>query len=245
MIDLVLKDIEDPYSRENFFRLKNFLNSQVLFEGDFKLFDVSIPTKSNLFKLAHGLSFIPVDVIALSASGNLNYFFRYQEFTKEFIYITTDGPVRLRFLAGKLRDRAGARAAAEFPIVSLGETLPASPGFLYAAIDVKTAGFWLTSDVIPTNIAGIPVLFGDAVVIRAAVSTEIDTTYSLGIYQHEGNEVGLTLLGIINVTTGGAKRFAFEFPIIYSSPNVQLACRLLTGTTKNLKVSLVLKGSTV
>lgn len=245
MLDLILKDIDDPYSRENFFRLKNFLSGQVLFEGDFKLFDISIPEKSTPFKVAHGLSFIPADVIPLSAVGNLNYFFRYQEFTKEFIYITTDGPVRLRFLAGKLKDRAGALAAAEFPIVSLGETLPASPGFLYAAIDTKTAGFWLTSDVIPTNIAGIPVLFGDAVVIKAAVSTELDVNYSLGIYQHEGNEVGLTLLGTIVVTAGGPKRFAFEYPVIYSSPNVQLACRLLTGTTKNLKVSLVLKGSTV
>lgn len=216
-----------------------------MFEGNFKLFDISIPVKDQLFKVAHGLPFIPVDVIPLSASGNLNYFFRYQEFTREFFYITADGPVRLRFLAGKLRDSTGSRAAAEFPIVSLGDTLPASPGFLYAAIDTKTAGFWLTSDTIPTNIAGIPVLFGDAVIVKAAVSAEFDVNYTLGIYQHEGNEVGLTLLGTVVVTTGGPKRFAFNFPVVYTSQNVQLAVRIISGTTKNLKVSLVLKGSTI
>jgi len=245
MIDLILKDIDDIHIRENFFRLKNFLNGQVLFDGDFKLFDVKIDKKETSFKLPHGLTFIPADIISLSASGNMNYFFRFQEFTKTDMFITTEGPVRLRFLAGKLRDPTTSRAAAAFPIVSLGDTLPASPGFIFSAIDTKSVGFWLTSEQIPTNVVGIPVVFSDAVILRVAIGTQVESNYTIGIYQHEGNSLNLLQLGQFDVTSGGPKRIDLNFPIVYSSPNVQLACRILSGTTNNLKATLVLKGSTV
>lgn len=245
MIDLILKDVVDEYAKENFFRLRKFIDSQVLFEGDFKFFDLEIPRKATNFKILHGLTFTPSDIIQLSASGDLNYYFTYQKFDSQYIYVTTNGPVRIRFLAGKLKDqlRGGANVA-PFPFVAPGDVVgPSSPGFVYGGVGNKTAGFWLTSEGIPTNVVGIPVLFNDAVVSLAAVGTEFEADYTIAIYQHEGSGLNLTLLGIFPVVSGGSKRVNLSFPVVYTSTNIQLACRLLTGDTVNLKVSLVVKGT--
>lgn len=249
MIDLILKDIEDPYTRENFFRLKSFLDRQVWFEGDFQLYDVSIPSKVSSFKIRHGLTFIPADIITLAAEGDYNFYFRYNDFDKENIYVYAQGPVRIRFLAGKLKDPIRSRQQAgdsDYPLIAPGDILgSASPGFVYGAVNDKTAGFWLTSEGIPSNVVGIPVLFGDARVVQVAVGTEIEANYTIAIYQHEGGGVGLIELGQVPFTIGGDKRILVNVPVQYTSNNVQLAVRLLAGNTRNLKVSLVVKGSSI
>lgn len=246
-IDLVLKDISDTHVRENFFRLQRFVNDQIIFDGDFKLFDITIPSKLTSFKVAHGLTFIPSDIIVVSSFGNFNFYFRYQDFDKDFMYITTNGPVRIRFLAGKLKQNLrGSGAAASFPLVAPGDIiLPGSPGFVFGAVNDKTDGFWLTSEGIPSNVVGIPVLFGDGVVIQAAIGTQIEANYTIGIFQHEGAGLNTTLLGQFDVVSSGPKRISLNFPIQYTSPNVQIACQLITGNTTNLKVSLIIKGSSI
>lgn len=236
------------WSRENFSRLKNFINAQDLFLGDFKLFDITAPSKQSLFRIEHGLTFTPEDIISLSAEGDQNYYFRFQEFDKRFIYVTTNGPVKFRFLAGKLKDpTTSGQPAAPFDFVAPGDVIrPSSPGFVFGAVDSKTSGFWMTSEGIPSNVVGVPVLFGDAVVVQAAVGTEVEANYTIGIYQHEGSGINITQIGTFAVTNGGTKRVAVSFPIVYgSSNNVQLACRLESGNTKNLKVSLIVRGSAI
>jgi hypothetical protein len=247
VIDLILKDISDLWSRENFFRLMKFINQQVLFDGDFKFFDITIPKADSNYKVLHGLTFTPADIIPLAASGDLNYYFKYQFFDKNYIYISTHGPVRLRFLVGKLKDQIrGGSQSAPYDFVAPGDIVgPSSPGFVFGAVDAKTNLFWLTSEGIPSNIVGIPVLFGDATIKQAAVGTEIETDYTVGIYQHEGSGVNLQQLGTFNVVSGGSKRIDLDFPVLYTSTNVQLACRLEVGNTQNLKVSLVVKGTSI
>jgi len=249
MLDLILKDISDPHIRENFNRLKNFLGSQDIFNGNFELFDVTITQKTAKFKLLHGLTFIPADIISLSSSGDANFYFRFQEFDSQAIYITTDGPVRLRFLAGKLSTPTSSQAQdlkAPYPFVAPGDIVgPSSPGFVYAAVGAQGPGFWLTSEGIPSNVVGVPVLFGDAVVVQAAVGTTVEANYTIGIFQHQGQGIGLTSLGTFPITVGGNKRISVDFPVIYPATNVQLACQLTAGNTNNLKVSLIVKGTAV
>jgi hypothetical protein len=179
LVDLIFKDIEDPYVQENFFRLKSFLADQVIFEGDFKLFDIKIPRTESKFRIKHGLTFIPADIINLGFEGNGNYYFHYQDFDRENLYVTTYGPVRIRFLAGKLRDKVNAELQqSKYPFVAPGDILgPSSPGFVYAAVNQQTSGFWLTSDGIPSNVVGIPVLFSDAVINLASVGAETESNY--------------------------------------------------------------------
>lgn len=248
MIELILKDIADPHVRENFFRINRFLNEQVWFEGDFQLYDVTIPGEFDAFKIRHGLTFIPADIIPLAAEGNYNFYFLYKDFDQDNMYVSTEGPVRIRFLAGKLKDQIKNKLASKLPFVAPGDIVgPASPGFVFGAVNTKTPGFWLTGEGIPSNVVGVPVLFGNGKVIQAAVGTETEANYTVGIYQHEGNGVGLLSLGSFNITVGGPKRVSLNFPVQYASPdaNVQLACRLEAGTTQNLKVSLVLRGTSI
>lgn len=247
MLDLILKDISDPHIRENFFRLRDFLSRQIIFDGDFKLYDITIPAKVENFKVKHGLTFIPADIIPLAADGNYNYYFLYKSFDRENLYLTADGPVRIRFLAGKLKDQIkNGLDQAPLPFVAPGDVvLPGAPGFVYGAVGAKTSGFWLTSEGIPSNVVGVPVLFGDGVVVQAAVGTEAESNYTIGIFQHEGNGINLLQLGEFSIISGGDKRILVEFPVVYTSTNVQLACRLLSGDTLNLKVSLVLRGSSI
>lgn len=127
MIDLILKDIQDPHVRENFFRLTRFLNSQIIFEGDFDFYDVTI-TQANLsFKVKHGLTFIPQDIVMLSSQGDYNFYFRYQEFDRQYIYITASGPCKIRFLAGKLSNKTNFQVTEPYPIVPPGSS-SLSPG---------------------------------------------------------------------------------------------------------------------
>ena len=247
MLDLILKDIEDIYSRENFFRLRKFIAQQVLFDGDFTLFDITIPAKDAKFKIKHGLTFIPADIIILSTEGDYNFYFRYQDFDRDNIYVTANGPVRVRFLAGKLKDQVkNANQVANPPFVAPGDIITAAgPSFVYGAVGNKTTGFWLTSEGIPSNIAGVPVLFNDSTVILAAVGAELDANYTIGVYQHDGQGVNLNQIGTFSATLAGPKRFSISFPIVNSSPNVQLACRLESGDTQNLKVSLVIRGTSI
>lgn len=251
MIDLILKDIEDIYSRENFFRLRNFIAAQVIFDGDFKLFDITIPAKSAKFKVKHGLTFIPADIITLAIEGDYNFYFRYQDFDRDNMYITANGPVRVRFLAGKLKDQLkGANNTQNQtqnpPFVAPGDVISAAgPSFVYGGVGNKTTGFWLTSEGIPSNVAGVPVLFNDSSLILAAVATEVDANYTIGVYQHDGQGLNLTQITTLAVTIGGAKRISVNIPIANSSPNVQLACRLESGNTLNLKVSLVIRGTSI
>jgi hypothetical protein len=248
MIDLILKELKDEYSQENFTRLKDFIDRQILFEGDFKFFDILIPKASTNFRILHGLTFIPADIILLSANGDQNFYFKYQFFNTDSIYVSTNGPVRIRFLAGKLKDRLKSQGNQDsnLPFVAPGDLIgPSSPGFVYGAVGDKTAGFWLTSEGIPSNVAGIPVLFSDGVVTLAAVGSEIEANYTIGVYQHEGMGLNLQEIGQFDVTNGGPKRIDLEIPLIYPATNLQLACRLLTGDTLNLKVSLIVKGTAI
>lgn len=247
MIELILKDIEDPHVRENFFRLSQFINRQVWFEGDFQLYDVTIPGEYDSFKVRHGLTFIPADIIPLAVEGNYNFYFKYKDFDTENMYIHAEGAVRIRFLAGKLKDQIRNKLTAKsLPFVAPGDIVgPASPGFVYGAVGDKTVGFWLTSEGIPSNVVGVPVLFGDGRIVQVAVGTETEANYTIGIYQHEGNSVGLIELGQVAFTIGGPKRQIVNLPVQYTSNNVQLAVRLLSGNTRNLKASLVLKGSDI
>jgi hypothetical protein len=245
MVDLILKDIQDPYVRENFFRLRKFLDQQIFFDGDFKLYDINVEKKETEFKIAHGLTFIPADIILLSVSGDYNFYFNYQDFDKDNMYVTTDGPVRIRFLAGKLSDQIKNQPNKNpFPFVPPNDfVLPGSPGFVYGAVASKTTGFWLTSENIPSNVVGVPVVFGNARIVQAAVGTEVESNYTIGIYEHEGAGINLTQVGTFSITNGGPKRVALDLALTSTSPNLQLATRLETGNTLNLKVSLILKGT--
>jgi hypothetical protein len=99
-LDLNLKDIEDPIVRENFFRLKRFIEEQTILDGFFTFFEIDIPAAVTSKPVKHNLSFIPKDIVLLSITGDYNAYFNYNDFTSSHIYITAAGPCVIRFLVG-------------------------------------------------------------------------------------------------------------------------------------------------
>lgn len=117
MIEFILKDIADVYIRENFVRLTRFLNGTVFFNQNFKVFNVEIPSASASFPVAHGFTFVPEDIVITNVEGDFNFYFRYQEFDRSNLYITADGPVRIKFLVGRFDNNINKPAGEKYPLV--------------------------------------------------------------------------------------------------------------------------------
>ncbi len=118
MLELILKDISDNYVRENFFRIAKYFKKLVFANETFRVFNVDIREASPKLSLKHGLSFIPEDVVVTRIEGDFNFYFRFQEFDRENLYITAAGPVKLKFLAGSFDNELRRNAVgATYPLV--------------------------------------------------------------------------------------------------------------------------------
>lgn len=121
-IDLILKDIQDPYVRENFARISRYLESQTILEGNWRFYLIEVKSSFNNFEFKHNLTFVPKDIIVLSIDGNKNVDFRFDLFTKTSIILSTQGPAVIRILAGSYPDNIGysLRNLSQVPIASGG-----------------------------------------------------------------------------------------------------------------------------
>lgn len=117
-LSLIFDNIKDRFIRENFFRVQKFVQAQAVLLANFTFYEVEISGANSKFALAHGLDFVPIDVIVLSIHGNHNVYFRYQEFDKTNIYLTAAGPVKVRFLAGRYSEPGYEKAPVNFPLVA-------------------------------------------------------------------------------------------------------------------------------
>lgn len=104
MISLIFKNIEDPYILENFQRLSNFLNSDVMLMGNFKFYTLTFTGAVTNYRFKHNLDFVPKDLILTSITGSATVTINYDLFTKDYIDITTSGGTTIRFLVGSMRN---------------------------------------------------------------------------------------------------------------------------------------------
>jgi hypothetical protein len=116
-LELILKDIDDPYVRENFKRISNIFNTDNLLKGEFKFFEKEIIAANTTILVSHGLNFVPQDIIILSIDGDFNFYFKYQEFDRTNISIYVSGPVKLRFFAGVYKDPNYGRMLSDFTLI--------------------------------------------------------------------------------------------------------------------------------
>ena len=126
-LDLILKDISDIYVRENFFRIKKFFDPVPFLQGDFKFLEIEIKKRTDKFPVRHGFSFIPEDVFILSVIGNHNFYFIYDLFDKDSIYLHAEGPCVVRFLVGRLSDKSISYAQDKYPFVAPTGTTTVAP----------------------------------------------------------------------------------------------------------------------
>jgi hypothetical protein len=117
-LDLLTKDIEDPYVRENITRIKRELESEQILSGFWRFFEVDVTQTGVKVPIKHNLSFVPKDIIILSKEGDHNLYFDYGSFDANNIYVTTQNPCRIRFLAGAYKDKAYGGSKKEFTFFS-------------------------------------------------------------------------------------------------------------------------------
>ena len=117
----------------------------------------------------------------------------------------------------------------------------ASPGFGFGRSGNVSAGTWLLrTGSVPSNKTGVAMAITDPVVVLVSVGNEDISTFDIEIYEHEGSEINLTLLGTVSIISA---RTAF-FSVNYSgTTGKQIAVKLSSGSAKNPGVDLQLSGS--
>ena len=120
----------------------------------------------------------------------------------------------------------------------------ASPGFSFGRNGALSQNTWLRRPGnVPSNRAGVTVSINNPIVTGVACANRNVETYDVEIYEHEGNEVNLTLLGTVTVTPATSDTFTVNFPVTQGR---QLAVRLgstATGNVRDLGVDLILVGN--
>ena len=116
-LDLLIKEIPEQNTRENFERIKREVEAQQILDGFWRFFEVEFPRGGTDIPIKHNLSFIPQDIIFLSVEGNYNFYFNYNLFNASNIYITTQGACRVRFLAGSYKNKAYGGSKKDFSFV--------------------------------------------------------------------------------------------------------------------------------
>lgn len=117
----------------------------------------------------------------------------------------------------------------------------ASPGFNFGRSGNVGSGTWLNvTGNVPSNRAGITVALNSPEITQVFVANQNINTFDIGIYEHEGDQVNLTLLGTVSVVSSRSETFTVSIPV---TSGRQLAVRVTSGSTKNVNVGLQLKGN--
>lgn len=98
--DLILKDIQDRWIRENFFRIDKFFRQFPFFKGNWVFFEFSFESAVTAKRLPHGLRFRPKDVIQTSLVGPGALTWLYADFDSENLVVTTSGACTVRAFVG-------------------------------------------------------------------------------------------------------------------------------------------------
>ena len=115
----------------------------------------------------------------------------------------------------------------------------ASPGFTWGRSGNTPSGTWLLNDTVPSNKAGRTVSLSAPSITQVFVASEQIDTFDIGIYEHEGDEINLTLLGTVSIITSRTGVFNVAFPV---TSGRQLATKIETGSAKNVVVGTQLAG---
>lgn len=99
-LDLILKDIKDDYSRENFFRIKKFFDRQPILKGEWVFFEIEMTQAADDFDFPHNLPFRPKDVLLTAITSGASVIFNYEAFTNTNLNFTVSGACTIRFFAG-------------------------------------------------------------------------------------------------------------------------------------------------
>lgn len=119
----------------------------------------------------------------------------------------------------------------------------ASPGFSFGRSGSVSGNTWLRRPGnVPSNRAGVTIPINNPVISEVSCSNRNIDTYTLEIWEHEGNLTNDILLGTVDVVAARGGTFAVNFP---TSKGKQIAVRLQggSGSVRDLGADIVIKGS--
>lgn len=116
----------------------------------------------------------------------------------------------------------------------------ASPGFSFGRASNVSSGTWLQCETVPSNKAGRFVYISNAVIEKVFVSNENISTFDIGIYSHDGDEINLVLIDTVSIVASRGGSFTVSQPV---ATNKQLAIRVDAGSARNVVCGLELSGS--
>lgn len=117
----------------------------------------------------------------------------------------------------------------------------ASPGFSFGRSGNTTNNTWLqTVGGVPSNKAGITVALQNPEITEIYVANEDINTFDISVYEHDGDEINLTLVGTVSIVAARSNTFSVALTL---TSGKQIATRLTSGSAKNVNVGLQLKGN--
>lgn len=121
----------------------------------------------------------------------------------------------------------------------------ASPGYGFGRQGNVGNNTWLLrSGGVPSNKTGVEVSITNPVLSRIDIGNENINTFDVSIYEHEGDEINLTLLATVSVVSARSATFdESNFGTINITSGRQVAVRVTSGSAQNLGVDITLKGS--
>lgn len=119
----------------------------------------------------------------------------------------------------------------------------ASPGFSFGKSGLCNDGDWMSrAGDVPSNRTGVTIGIDNPVVYQVACSNRSIDTYTITIYEHDGNQVNINTLGSVTVTNDTGGIFNVNFP---ATKGMQIAVKLTDsqGFVRDIGVDLFLKGN--
>lgn len=104
MIELILKDINDQYVRENFTRLIDYFKKDSIRIPAWKFFEITFVEGGTNVRYPHRLGYLPKDIIMTACSDSENVVFNYDLFSDTHFDLSPSGACTVRFFAGTYRE---------------------------------------------------------------------------------------------------------------------------------------------
>lgn len=122
-------------------------------------------------------------------------------------------------------------------------TNSASPGFTWGRSGNSPADTWLQNESVPSNKTGRTNFLSNAIIKKIFVANEDAVIIKISIYYHDGNEVGLTLLGSVTTLATRTNSFTVNFSV---PQDKQIAMKIASDSpngSKNIVAGLLMSGN--
>ncbi len=101
MLRLFLERISDPYTRDQFQKVFEYVRDTAILRGEFKFFSYTFTKAETNYRIPHGLGFLPLDVLQTSLTGAGTLTWNYTLFTDTYLDVTTSAACVVRAFIGR------------------------------------------------------------------------------------------------------------------------------------------------